>query len=74
MSANYERPKPIDTIHYRKDCIFRIHCGCGHFIIEPLGQFSAARGIPITTRIYKVIDRLKCTKCGGRPTAEVTRY
>jgi len=74
MAANYDRPKPIDPVFYRRGCIFRIRCGCGHSLAQPLGLFADERDIPRTSRIHEIIARLRCSRCGAKPTAEVTKY
>jgi hypothetical protein len=74
MAANYHRPKPIDPIWYRQSCYISIRCACGRSLVEPLGDFARSRGIHFDTHIYKLIDRLRCSRCGGEPFAEVTLY
>jgi len=74
MAANYNRPKPIDPIWYRHGCYLRIHCACGRQLSEPLGAFARARGVSFNTQAHELIARLRCTNCGRRPWAEVTRY
>lgn len=73
MAANYNRPKPIDPIWYRRNCYLRIQCGCGRRLSVPLGEFAAAKSIPDDTQVYKLILRLRCRKCGRRPFADVGR-
>lgn len=73
MAANYNRPKPIDPIWYRRNCSLRIWCGCGRRIVTPLGRFAAERSIAADTQIYKLILRLRCSACGRRPSADVVR-
>ncbi|MBB6193116.1 hypothetical protein FHS51_003372 [Sphingobium wenxiniae] len=73
MAANYNRPKPIDPIWYRRSCTLRIWCACGRSIKVSVGEFAAARAIPPDTQLYKLIARLRCSGCGGRPTADVVR-
>ncbi|WP_274508732.1 hypothetical protein [Xanthomonas campestris] len=73
-AANYNRPKPIDPIWYRKDCFIRIHCACGRHHLEQVGQFARVRGISPDTLLHQLIERLRCTGCGSKPNAIVTRY
>ncbi len=74
MGANYNKPKPVDPIWYRKGCYIRIHCGCGRQLVEPLERFAAERGVSVNTLLYELIGRLQCQVCGCRPHATVSRY
>lgn len=73
MAANYNRPKPIDPIWYRRNYLLRIACGCGRRVEVTLGAFAAERSIPANMQIYRLIARLRCRQCGRRPTADVVR-
>ena len=73
MAANYNRPKPIDPIWYRRSCTLRITCGCGRHVSVQLGEFARANAVPASTQVYKLIARLRCQKCGRRPYADVVR-
>lgn len=73
MAANYNRPKPIDPIWYRRNCFLRISCGCGRRVSVELGAFADANGIPHKLLVHRLIARLRCKSCGARPYAEVTR-
>ncbi len=73
-AANYNRPKPVDPIWYRRDCYIRIHCGCGRTVVETLGRFVEGRGLPSSLLLHELIARLRCGACGRRPSADVTRY
>lgn len=74
MAANYNRPKPVDPIWYRQGCYLRIQCACGRRIIAPLGEFARSHRISFDTRVYELIARLRCSQCGGKPYADVSRY
>lgn len=75
MAANYNRPKPVDPIAYRKGCYLNIRCVCGRSVCEQLGPFARARGLSDKTVVYELIKRLRCRQCGARPSyADVTRY
>ncbi|WP_234893363.1 hypothetical protein [Sphingobium yanoikuyae] len=74
MAANYNRPKPIDPIWYRKDCYLRIQCDCGRRVVAPLGEFVRSRRVHFDTRIYELIARLRCSQCRRKPYADVSRY
>ena len=74
MAANYNRPKPIDPIWYRTECYISIRCACGRQRCERVGAFAAEAGVSFNIALYELIRRLRCTKCNGRPFAEVTRY
>src|SRR3546814_14715995 len=75
MAANYNRPKPIDPIAYRRGCYLNIRCKCGHAVSVQLGKFAQDNGIPERTQAYQLIKRLRCSRCSCRPSsADVTRY
>lgn len=73
MAANYNRPKPIDPIWYRRSCVLRITCPCGRHEKIQLGEFARTRGIPEKTLLYEMIARLRCRQCRRRPYADVVR-
>ena len=74
MAANYNRPKPIDPIWYRAGCFLRISCGCGRRVSVELGAFADESGVSRDLTVYRLIARLRCRECGGRPYAEVSRW
>ena len=75
MAANYNRPKPIDPIAYRRGCYLNIKCKCGHAVSVQLGKFARDNRISDKTQIYQLIKRLKCKRCGARPSyADATRF
>lgn len=75
MAANYNRPKPIDPIAYRRGCYLNVRCKCHHTISVQLGKFARDNGVSEKTQIYQLIKRLKCSRCSARPTyADVTRF
>lgn len=73
MAANYDRPKPIDPVWYRRTCYIRLSCACGRTLVEQLGDFARARHISDRVRIYQILDRMKCSACGQKPTGLVSR-
>src|SRR3546814_18356263 len=74
MAANYNRPKPIDHIAYRRGCYLNIRCKCGHAVSVQLGKFAQDNGIPERTQAYQLIKRLRCSRCSCRPSsAEIGR-
>lgn len=73
-AVNYRQPKPVDPIFYRRTCYIRVRCACGRAETEVLGEFARKRGVPGHVRIYEMLTRLRCRRCGRTPTAEVTLY
>ncbi|TQT36995.1 hypothetical protein EIJ21_14015 [Xanthomonas perforans] len=73
-AANYNKPKPIDPIWYRQGCFIRIRCACGRDHVQQLGDFAKARGVSPNMQLYELIARLRCSACGSKPSAEVTRH
>ncbi len=67
MAANYGRPKPVDPLWYRFGWRLQARCLCGHAASEELQAFAPKRGLPVSTRLYQVMDRLRCSACGQRP-------
>ncbi|RJF90240.1 hypothetical protein D3876_08125 [Sphingomonas cavernae] len=60
---------------YETDCAHINHVRKTSEVVHGLfGEFARESGIPRTTSIYRLIRRLSCTACGGRPVADVTRY
>lgn len=75
MAANYHRPKPVDPIWYRQSCYLNVLCACGHSLCEEVGPFAKARRVSFDMNLYRLIDRLRCSKCGREPlSATVTLY
>ena len=73
MAANYNRPKPIDPMWDRTNCYISIHCGCGRHRTDRVGAFAAEADVSFKLRLYELIARLRCSRCGRRPSAEVRR-
>ena len=71
-AANYNRPKPIDPIWYRLECDLSVQCACGHGFRETVGAFVRRHRLNQAMKLHQLIDRLRCTRCGGRPYGEVT--
>ncbi|RBD68940.1 hypothetical protein BRM19_22145 [Xanthomonas oryzae pv. oryzae] len=45
MATNYNRPKPVDPIWYRRNCYLRMACNCGRRVVVRLrAGRSWARG------------------------------
>lgn len=70
MAANYGRPKPVDPLWYRSGWSISIHCACGRHHVQRLDRFAAERAIPRDLQLGPLIDRLRCSQCGARPSAE----
>lgn len=66
-AANYNRPKPVDQIAWRRYCILRVRCACGRSVEGSVAAFESAFNLPPTMRLYELIDRLRCSTCGARP-------
>lgn len=72
MSANYNRPKPVDKIGWRLRCTLRVWCTpCNRRMETTLKIFADCLGISYEVRIYTVLARLRCSVCGERPEADV---
>lgn len=72
MAANYGRPKPVDPVWYRMTRILSVRCGCGHGREVLIGDLVQRHRLPRDMRLYEVIGRMRCEKCGARgPSAEV---
>ena len=69
--ADYSSPKPVDPIWYKPDGWLVIKCRCGRELQERVRHFADRNGVSRNLKFYELIDRLRCSACGGRPEAEV---
>ncbi|KHL58042.1 hypothetical protein XEUV354_21725 [Xanthomonas euvesicatoria] len=74
MAANYNRPKPVDPIWYRRNCYLRMACNCGRRVVVQVGEFADTHQVPANLLLHDLVQRLRCSSCGDRPAADVTRY
>ncbi|MDU7525135.1 MAG: hypothetical protein E7K72_27845 [Roseomonas mucosa] len=52
--------------------ILSVRCGCGHGRDVLIGDLVQRHRLPRDMRLYEVIGRMRCEKCGARgPSAEV---
>lgn len=68
MAANYNRPKPVDPVAYRGACTIRVRCVCGRQIADRLDHFAQMHRILPHTKLYELMARLRCRRCGARPS------
>jgi len=67
--ADYSSPKPIDPLWYRRDCFINAACTCGRRVSLDLGALIRKHRLDENQSLYQLIDRLKCSSCGNRPSA-----
>ena len=68
-------PKPVDPLWYRRhDGVLRAWCRCGHHAEVRLVEVERRHRLSPDMRVYQVVERLRCSRCGQRPRyAEVVR-
>ena len=72
MAANMGKPCPADPIWHREHHFMTVRCGCGHGATMTVGQWADLHRLPRDLTLWRVIKRMKCSKCGARnPSVEV---
>lgn len=71
--ADYGAPRPVDPAWYKPDAWLRIECRCGRRECIKVSVFVEYHRIDKRTKLYRIVERLRCLKCRQRPRAEVTR-
>lgn len=72
--TDYTSPKPVDPIWYQPNAYLKIECGCGRRETFKLAVFAEYHCVDQRTKLHRMIARLRCKVCHGRPFAEVTRW
>ncbi len=67
MAVNYGRPKPVDPLWYRFGWHLHVRCLCGHAATVELQDFAVRRGLPASLRLYRLMERLRCSAYGQKP-------
>ena len=67
MAVKYGRPKPVDPLWYRFGWHLHVRCLCGHAATVELQDFAVRRGLPASLRLYRLMERLRCSACGQKP-------
>lgn len=72
MAANMGRPCPADPIWYREDHRMTVKCACNHRATRTVGEWAALYNLSRDLTLWRVIKRMRCSKCGARdPAVEV---
>jgi hypothetical protein len=58
-------PKPVAPLWYVHWAWLRVRCRCGHSASIRIAELLAS-GVRRDMRCYEMIDRLRCSACGGR--------
>ena len=68
-------PQPVDLLWYRRhDGVLRAWCRCGHYAEVRLVEMERRYRLSPYMRVYQMIERLRCSRCGQRPRfADVVR-
>lgn len=66
-------PQPVDPVWYRHFDYLHLGCACGHRAALQIGPLARRHGMARETKLYQVIDRMLCSRCGGRPIAVAVR-
>lgn len=62
------RPKPTDPIAWRRDEWLHLSCPCGHRAALHIGALALQYELSMEVRLYRVVGRMRCRRCGGRAT------
>jgi hypothetical protein len=61
-------PQPVDPVWYRERDYLHLACGCGHKAALQVGPLAYRHGLASNTRLYQLVDLLRCSRCGARPS------
>ncbi|NOG73717.1 hypothetical protein [Roseicella sp. DB1501] len=62
-------PKPVDQLWHRQNEWLHVRCkACNRSAALHIGALALQHQLAAQTRLYEVIDRLRCMKCGGKAT------
>lgn len=62
-------PQPVDPLWYRRLDYLHLGCACGHRAAVQIGLLARRHGLAHDARLYQLIARLRCSRCGTRPNA-----
>lgn len=62
-------PQPVDPVWYRRLDYLHLTCGCGHRAALQIGALAQSRGLASDTRLFQIVDRMRCSQCGAGPSA-----
>ncbi|MXP65240.1 hypothetical protein E0493_17990 [Roseomonas sp. M0104] len=68
MAGGGSPQEPLDPVFMLAGLRLRVVCGCGHSTKPQIGKLAVRHRVPSVTPIRQVIERLRCSRCGGRPT------
>jgi hypothetical protein len=60
-------PQPVDPIWYRQHEWLHLSCRCGHRAALHIGALALQHELAGSVRLYQIIDRMRCQRCGARP-------
>lgn len=66
-------PQPVDPVWYRKWEYLHLACGCGHKAALQIGPLARRHGLATDTRLYQLVDLMRCSRCGAKPAAVEVR-
>jgi len=73
-AARMGQPCPGDRIWYRQDWVLHLSCACGHGASRSVREWAALRRIDGEKRLWELVARMKCSRCGAKaPGTELTR-
>jgi hypothetical protein len=63
-------PQPVDTVSMRWRWWFHLGCAaCGHRAALSIGALALQHELPPATNLYRIANRLRCGRCGARPSS-----
>jgi hypothetical protein len=62
-------PKPVDPIWYRQHETLHVRCRCGHQASGTIGRIALKAGMGGQERLWRLVERLRCSRCGARDPA-----
>ena len=62
-------PQPVDPIWYRRHERLYVRCRCGHSASGVIGRVARHAGMSEHERLWQMVERLRCSKCGAREPA-----
>jgi len=68
------RPTPVSPLWHCESAWLSVRGECGHAVVAPVRAFArrAARPISPSTELYRLVDRLRCSRCATRPPQHVS--
>lgn len=62
-------PQPVDPVWYREQEYLHLGCSCGRRVALQIGPLARRHGLGSNAKLYKLVDLLRCSQCGARPSA-----